>query len=328
MQLFSRTPTLTALLDGHAHVLRTQLDGVYDGGVDPIHDARVATRRIRELLALVPRVPGRDDEDTVARGYRKIGRALGKVRDIDVQIALLRNLEDHTPQTGASMVLIRKYHEDDRLEKTRALIKTLERIDVATLIGAVTDVRPASLRRRLTNTGWREQLRHLLQARAHNALEAIVHATGIYFPRRAHGARIAIKQLRYAVEIAQATGHSELQQPGKTLRKGQEILGDLHDRQELSDTLAGYRKEEGVDPEHVQLAQQVMEREVTQLHAEYLSRRSALRDACEEVDRAASSDRRHGQAAAVGAALAVTGILYKRQMLATKVAPESSVAKS
>jgi len=176
MHLLHATPTLTALLDRQTHILRTQLDGVYDSGVDAIHDARVATRRIRELLALVPRVPGRDDEDHAARGYRKIGRALGKVRDVDVQIALIRSLENHAPQTGPSMVLVRQYHEDDRLGKSRDLIKTLERIDVDTLIGAVTDVHPASLRRRLIATGWRQQLRHLLDARSHSAVDAIAHA--------------------------------------------------------------------------------------------------------------------------------------------------------
>jgi hypothetical protein len=50
-------PTLASLLDHQACTLRAQIDGVYDGGVDAVHDARVATRRIRELLALIPVIP-------------------------------------------------------------------------------------------------------------------------------------------------------------------------------------------------------------------------------------------------------------------------------
>jgi CHAD domain-containing protein len=312
------TPTLTSLLDRQAYRLRTQLDGVYDGAVDAVHDARVATRRIRELLALVPSVPGRDGEDETARGYKKMGRALGKVRDVDVQIGLVRNLEDHAPQTAPSLLLVRQRHEAERMTRTRALVKTLERIEVEALLKAVADGHPAGLRRRMTASGWRQQLRRLLGERAQAAVETIVHATGIYFPRRAHGARIAIKQLRYAVEIAQATGLSDVEAAGKVLRKGQEVLGDLHDRQALADTLAGYGKDEGVDLEHIQLARQVLLREVMQLHAQYLARRTALRAACAEIEQASASAWRPGPVVAVGAALTVSGLLFGRRMLAGK----------
>jgi CHAD domain-containing protein len=309
------TRTLASLLDQQASVLRTQLDGVYDGAVEAVHDARVATRRIRELLALVPVVPGRDGEDEAARGYKKIGRALGKVRDIDVQLALIQNLEVHAPQTAPSLVLVRQNHERERLAKTRRLIKTLERLDVDRLLRAVTDGHRAGLRRRLSSNGWREQLKRLVIERAHNAVDAIAHATGVYFPRRAHGARIAIKQVRYATEIADATGLTAVHAAIKTLRKGQEILGDLHDRQALADTLEGFGKDDGVDPAQILLARQVLEREMMQLHAQYLARRAVLREGCAEVEHAASRAWRAGPAIAVGTALAVSGIVCGRQFL-------------
>jgi CHAD domain-containing protein len=309
------TRTLASLLDQQASVLRTQLDGVYDGAVDAVHDARVATRRIRELLALLPVVPGRDGEDEAGRGYKKIGRALGKVRDIDVQLALIQNLEGRAPQTAPSLVLVRQNHEGERLAKTRRLIKTLERLDVDRLLRAVTDGHRAGLRRRLSSNGWREQLKRLVVERAHNAVDAIAHATGVYFPRRAHGARIAIKQVRYATEIADATGLTAVQAAIKTLRKGQEILGDLHDRQALADTLEGFGKDDGVDPAQILLTRQVLEREMMQLHTQYLARRAVLREACAEVEHAASRAWRAGPAIAVGTALAVSGIVCGRQFL-------------
>src|SRR5215207_6149308 len=120
------SPTPAAILDQQTEVLRTQVGGVYDGRVDAVHDARVATRRIRELLALAPPVPGQNAEEDVATTFREVGRALGKVRDIDVQIGLIRDLERHSPQTAPSMVLVRQDHERDRLAGMRRLIKTLE----------------------------------------------------------------------------------------------------------------------------------------------------------------------------------------------------------
>jgi len=310
------TGTLASLLDHQTFTFRTQLADVYEGGVDAIHDARVATRRIRELLALLPVVPGRAREEDAAKAYKKIGRALGRVRDIDVQLALIKSLEDHAPQAAPSLVIVRQDHERERLAKTRRLIKTLERIDVDALVHAVSEGHPAGLRRRLTSNGWRQQLERLVIERAREAVGAISRATGVYFPKRAHSARIAIKQVRYAAEIAEATGLVAMQDAIKTLRKGQEILGDLHDRQALADALKRYVEHEGVNPAHVDLTREVLEREIIQLHAQYLARRSSLREACAEVDHAASPAWRPRPAIVVGTALAVSGILYSQYALA------------
>ena len=57
----------------------------------------------------------------------------------------------------------------------------------------------------------------------------------MYLPRItcAHNARIALKKFRYAVEIADATGLVPAQRAIRELKKGQDVLGELHDRQEL-----------------------------------------------------------------------------------------------
>src|SRR5215203_7104476 len=102
--------------------------------MDAVHDARVATRRIRELLTLAPAVRGQDAHEDLVEAYKEVGRALGKVRDIDVQIGLIRDLERHSPQTAPSMVLVRQDHERDRLAGMRRLIKTLERLDVEAML--------------------------------------------------------------------------------------------------------------------------------------------------------------------------------------------------
>jgi CHAD domain-containing protein len=310
------TRMLISLLDQQTYNFRTQLEGIREGGVDVVHDARVATRRIRELLALLPAVPGRDGEDEVVKDYRRIGRALGRVRDIDVQIALIKGLEDHAPHAAPSLLTVRQDHERARLAKTRRLIKTLERIDVDALMKTAGASHPTSLRKRLTSSGWRQQLGRLVTERSHTAVDAIAHATGVYFPKRAHAARIAIKQLRYAAEIAEATGNDAMEDAIKTLRKGQEILGDLHDRHVLSEMLEGYSEHAGVVGEHVNLVRQILEREVLQLHSQYVARRASLREACGEVEHAVARAHLDIQKIAVGTALAVSGILYGRYALA------------
>jgi CHAD domain-containing protein len=314
--------SLASLLDQQAFIFRTQLKDVYEGGVDGIHDARVATRRIRELLALVPVVPGRERKDDASHAYKKIGRALGDVRDIDVQLTLIQNLEDHAPQSAPSLVVVRQDHQRRRLARMRKLIKTLERTDVPVLLDALSEVNPMALRRRLTASGWRQQLERLMIERARDAVTAIQHATGVYFPKRAHAARIAIKKLRYAAEIAEAIGFNTVQPATKVLRKGQEILGELHDRQALADTLRGYADHEGVVAAHVELTREVLEREVMRLHREYLERRAALRDACADIQNAASRAWVPRSAILVGSALAVSGMVY-RQLHAGRPQPAS-----
>jgi CHAD domain-containing protein len=305
-----RTRTLGTLLDEQTSVLRTQLTGVYDGTPDAVHDSRVATRRIRELLSLVPVIPGREGEQDVASGYQRMGRALGKVRDIDVQIDLIKSLEVHAPQTAPSLVVVRRDHEQQRLVRMRRLIKTLERIDVEALLRFVGDGHPAGLRTRLTSSGWRSQIRRLAVERSRTALDAIAHATGVYFPKRVHSARIAIKQLRYAGEIALRTGFGDMQSAVTALKRAQQTLGDLHDRQALADSLTDYAKHDGVDREHIKLTGQVLQGDLVNLHSEYLCRREALRESCSEIDRVAHRiSLPHSTAVGIATTLAVSGLV-------------------
>jgi CHAD domain-containing protein len=306
------TTTLASLLDEQTSVLQTRLKAVYDGDADSVHDSRVATRRIRELLALVPSIPGRDGEASVTAGYRKIGRSLGRVRDVDVQIAHIKDLEAHAPQTAPSLVLVRQAYEKKRLKRMRQLIKTLERLDVNALLHFVGDGHPAGLRTRLTSSGWRQQIRRLAVERSRNALSAIDHATGVYFPKRSHSARIAIKQLRYAAEIALRTGFEEIRAAISVLKKGQEILGELHDKQVLANALRSYPKARDVDAEHLTITGQVLEGDVLQIHSDYLCRRDALREACSQIERVASRSSPVRSAVGVGAALVVSGLVWNR----------------
>jgi CHAD domain-containing protein len=308
-----RTRTPAELLDQQASLLAARLTGVHDGDVNAVHDARIATRRIRELLALVPLVPGRDPDEDPAVRYKEVGRALGRVRDIDVKLALIRDLEAHAPQTARSLVVVRQEHECERLAKMRRLIKTLERVEIDGLRRAITTRHASALRAHLTSTGWRQQLRHLLCERAQAAVERIDHATGVYFPNRIHKARIAIKQLRYAAEIAEGTSAREMAAAIKSLNKSQGILGDLHDRQSLADTLATYSDRDDVEFDQVRVAGQVLDGEVLELHARYLARRPALLEACASIRRAAAPESWTRPVAALATALALSGVVYTRR---------------
>lgn len=306
--------TPLTLLDQQLSTLQLHLAGAFDGRVDAIHDGRVATRRIRELLALAARESRGEPSSEMVSRFGQLGRSLGRVRDIDVRSGLLRNLEAHAPHTAPTMVVLRLEQDRQRVQKMRGLIKDIERLEIDTLLR---EARLGGMGARgvrwLAPGSWRQPLRQLIISRAQAAAERMHHATGVYFPNRSHNARIALKKLRYAAEIAELTGWHDLRGPLKSLKKGQEILGHLHDRQELMDLLTTHREDTSIVPEHLTLSLHVLEGELRDYHARYLARRPLLTEAVAAMDALVARHPTSGRAAAVGgAALALSGLLYAR----------------
>ena len=270
------------------HTLRTALPGVLDGLETHIHEARIATRRIREVLPLLGD-PKRKHIDDLRSRFKRMGRSLGRVRDADARIALLASLEIRMPHAAPSLVVLRQQREQERLDVVRKLIKRLERLEAIRLIEMLDDhLSFSGSFSRIARAGktWRRDLRYTVTERARAATEAINHATGVYFPNRAHEARIAIKKLRYAMEIAHETRAGDRSAAIRELKKAQDLLGELHDRQELIDNLTAPTLLEtaSIDqPEHggqVALLKQVIDAECRDLHGRYLERRSRMLDIC------------------------------------------------
>ena len=312
-----RTATPIALFRLQAAILREHVPGILDGRLDSIHDARIATRRIRELLPLTHEWQRPLVADDLFGRIKRIGRALGRVRDADVSIALLRYLESRVPHAAPSLVLVRQRRERERLLLMRKLIKRFERLGIAdelTRVSARSEWQRSKVWSALAG-GWRGQLRHLVAERAHAASEAVVHATGVYFPNRAHAARIAIKKFRYAVEISGRTRLIADEPLLRTLKKSQDLLGEMHDRQTLVDELTDLAAQEGtIDPEQLRLVVRVAEAEIEDLHARATRRRLEVLEGC---CRAQEAVRRRSElpkaALALAGAVAAAGIEAQRR---------------
>ena len=283
--MFNSNTPYTLLVD-QVHTLRSQVPGVRDGDAASVHDARVATRRIRELLQFADG-PFSRAADEVRASFRTMGRALGRVRDADVRITLLAELESRVPHVAPRLVTVRQSQEDARLKLMRLAIKRLERLEIENLLNHAVD-RGSPIRRMLeqsSSTGhWRRDLCRTMMDRGRASAEAIEHATGVYFPNRAHAARIALKKLRYAMEIAGHMGNGDLHAPLRDLKKGQDVLGDLHDRQALLDDLTSREPNDSEAPEPFgAVIKEVLEAEVRSLHGRYLARRERLLDVSREA---------------------------------------------
>jgi CHAD domain-containing protein len=121
--------------------------------------------------------------------------------------------------------------------------------------------------------------------RLHGAIE---NAAGIYLPDRLHEVRIAVKKLRYSMEIARELSGSRARARILTLKRAQDLLGRMHDLEVL---IARTRAVQGssskaptlrLSGELDQLVRR-LENECRQLHGHYMAARPSLLAICEYV---------------------------------------------
>ena len=285
------TVTPAVLMHRHLDTVIGHLPGVFDGEGESVHQARIATRRVREVLPLIREGLA----PAVAEAVRAAGRHLGRVRELDVTSALLESaaLRVVSVATAAATARLRVC-ERQRLQR-RAMVKAIERLELERLRDGCSRHEPwlAGLRQRprtLRTPDWVEPLWTRIVDRGSDAADAVRHATGVYFPQRAHKARIAVKKLRYAVEVAADTGLWRSDQLLKDLRRVQGTLGSMHDRQVLVDMLDDLAPEQAGTPGMV-LLKGLVEDQIAQAHEDYLRRRErifAIADACTRASRARS----------------------------------------
>src|SRR6185436_5197825 len=90
---FTRRPdVLSALRRRAATALRRRRDVRHRGTPDDVHDLRVATRRLQELIDLLGGAIPEDARRRLRRRVRRVRRSLAEVRDADVQLQLVESL--------------------------------------------------------------------------------------------------------------------------------------------------------------------------------------------------------------------------------------------
>jgi CHAD domain-containing protein len=126
---------------------------------------------------------------------------------------------------------------------------------------------------------------------------AIDNAGGIYLPDRLHQVRIAVKKLRYVLEIARDLSRSRASARIRLLKSVQDLLGRMHDLEMLimriralqgSDRAPTLRVSADLD----RLVRR-LETECRQLHVRYMGYKKKLLELCDYVtsadDRPASA---------------------------------------
>jgi CHAD domain-containing protein len=171
----------------------------------------------------------------------------------------------------------------------------------------------ASARRFRGNYAWRGLLKNHVARRAEDVRQAIGHAGGVYFPNRSHSTRVALKHLRYAIELADASGTWQLPRSRRPLRKAQDALGEAHDREVLRQRLHGLSSE-GVEvsASEASALDQFLRGEIESLHERYLAARPAILDICAACETAPRTSL-VGAGTVAAAAVAVPAMLLLRR---------------
>src|SRR5688572_6165355 len=276
-------PDPVHLVHVHLQTLLGRLPGVLDADIDSVHQARIATRRLREVLPLVERV--NPDTSRAAEVAREAGRALGRVRELDVMKGMLDNSFDRAPAAAVAVARARRAVQRKQTDARRSMVKTLESLDLPHLDRLLGLPRRSTLWPHRADVGsWRSTLRQRIAARAEAMAEAVRHATGVYLPNRSHRARIAVKKLRYAVEAAQDTTLWTPPLLLKHLRRVQSTLGQIHDLQILLDTVDDLVTDPVARAELPSLID-AWQYDLSSRHREYVTRRErlfAIARACEQ----------------------------------------------
>jgi CHAD domain-containing protein len=281
-----RTNPSELLIRQRLSALSRTLPGARKGDVHAVHQARVATRRIREALPLV--APGKSGK-SLTKSVRRLTRALGRVRELDVALLNLDQLRNSGDVPLAAVARLRQLVTEERQRLGMEMVRRLQQYNLAKLQKkAVEAARHGPVRTGTGDPAHRVAAAMARAARRAVALRAAMdNAAGIYLPDRLHEVRIAVKKLRYALEIARDLSRSRAAARIRTLKRVQDLLGRMHDLEMLISRTRAIQGRAGAA--NLKLSGDLdrlvrrLENECRRLHVRYMNERKALRAICDYV---------------------------------------------
>jgi CHAD domain-containing protein len=281
-----------AVLQSRHDLLRKRLErftrllpGVEEGDVAALHRMRVASRRLHELLPILQL--DRDELAKLSRRLKKVRARLGAVRELDVLLIVIDELHQSRRHERTALKRVeeevgrerarawdRLLNKDLPVGELKRVARKLERVleDLAK-----NDETPT---RRSPARGWRWALEARVARRAASLREAIAQAGAVYLPDRLHTARIAVKKLRYAVELSNEAARAAPTPELRVLERAQELLGRINDLDVLMKRIR--QAQASLDPPNIAAWRELdawstsLENSCRRLHGRYMRERPVL----------------------------------------------------
>ncbi|MGA2063940.1 MAG: CHAD domain-containing protein [Thermoguttaceae bacterium] len=216
-----------------------------------VHRARVASRRLRAALRMFRDGWSRKRVERWRSEIRRVTKSLGEARDKDVQIevlyGILRTAEGPGCAAGLVRLLVETQRDRDALEP--AVLEAADRIERSGVLDEILSAAKKVLARseaagdesspaacRQAGQFVLERLEQLLARQ--DSLDDPDDCEGH------HALRIAVKRLRYTLEVAKPLCPGQLEEAVNAAKRLQTLLGDVHDCDVWQDQLAKFARRE------------------------------------------------------------------------------------
>jgi CHAD domain-containing protein len=248
-----------------------EFPGALAGDEEPVHQLRVAGRRLRVALPLLARKSGGRRLQKARRILRDLTRAAGAGRDLDVLVALFDARLARIQEISAEQRELRKRMKRARSRSRGGLAAGILDLDIDGLRRHLRRIRSRGTADPETVLARTRSVREDDGARVLAGLAAVGDR---YDPEALHALRRRIRQLRYTAEVEEAlTGRGA--GSSAIWKRLQDAIGALHDAHVLAEWL-GKEAERAAAKDRPQLAKaaraerQAMETEARRLHRELL----------------------------------------------------------
>lgn len=227
--------SLSAVLEAQLARLQRHLPRAREGRVRSVHQARVASRRLREVLPIAGVASPDSDNVKLDRLVRRITKALGPVREMDVALEELSHHRREHAWRPRAVDRLRAHLTAERDRRAREMHTRLDRLDQEAFEDRVHDLAAAVVGIPLQT--WGPALGARVRKRAGAFGQAVQTAGTLYVTEPVHEVRIAAKKLRYTLELAQVTARVPVGRQVGSLRRLQDALGRLRDLQVVQEQI-------------------------------------------------------------------------------------------
>jgi CHAD domain-containing protein len=211
---------------------------------------RVASRRIRSCLPLFEECFPRKKYRQWRKEIRNITRALREARDADVQIAFLKTYieqpKEERLRPGAERFLLRLRQRRERTQPR--VIKALDRLLESSVVEDMEKSRRKMRRGSINSDVNSPDICQKALVHITSRLDEIFdHEASVYVPeniKEHHAMRIAVKRLRYTMEVFSSLYEGELENQIEVCKKLQDMLGDMRDCDVWMDYLPQFMEDE------------------------------------------------------------------------------------
>jgi len=236
---------------------------------DAIHDMRVASRRLQQVLDLLYPKPRPQELRRLRRQIRRCRQALGDVRNCDVLLEIVgRSLGRKRSARREAWTAVQHFL---LMRRSESFLRTIRKVGKINLTVLYVDLKEY-LHRDKAHDHAAEHHAHSASAPrpgfAHDLISALESTWGRFEsqiershgnsrPEVIHGARIATKRLRYLLEVFHEFGVPGSADALVGLRQLQKDLGDWHDLEVLEQMMIEMLARQEFLRDHLPLAMEV-----------------------------------------------------------------------